>query len=169
MGTDLALRVVAGLNLPNALNGDMADFDKYRLQADPGLLGDLAASLAALIPSDVEVVAGVELGGVPLAAAVSLHDGRPLAIVRQKPKGARGRIAGADVSGRRVAVVKDMVQSGGALISAAQALRDDGAIVRDAMCAISWNSEVGSLLAASDLILRPALTLEDLRLAWVDR
>ncbi|HEY5456246.1 MAG TPA: hypothetical protein VIJ96_12325, partial [Acidothermaceae bacterium] len=49
-----------------------AGFDKYRLQSDPSLLRDIAQSLAALIPSEVEVLAGVELGGIPLAAAVSL-------------------------------------------------------------------------------------------------
>jgi orotate phosphoribosyltransferase len=57
----------------------------------------------------------------------------------------------------------------GAFISAAQALRTDGAIVSDAMCAISWNAEVTRVLAASDLILRPVLTLEDLRIAWTVR
>jgi len=166
MAPDLALRVATVLNLPAALNDDGAGFDKYRLQSDPSLLRDIAQSLAALIPSEVEVLAGVELGGIPLAAAVSLCDGRPLVIVRQQPKGASGRIAGAEVFGRRVAVIKDMVQGGGALISAAQALRADGAIVRDAVCAISWNTEATPFLAASDLVLRPVLSLEDLRQAW---
>lgn len=165
----LAARVVTALDLPATLNEDPPTFDKYCLQSDPRLLRDVASSLAALIPSEVEVLAGVELGGVPLAAAVSLHDGRPLAIVRHQPKNARGRIAGAEVLGRRVAVIKDMTRGGGALISAAHALRAAGAVVCDAICVISWDTETVAVLASSDLILRPVLTLEDLRLVWQTR
>jgi orotate phosphoribosyltransferase len=43
-------------------SGRVADeyFDKYQFEADPVLLDELAASLAALVPAGTEVLAGQE-------------------------------------------------------------------------------------------------------------
>ena len=40
-------------------------FDKYRFEADPGLLADIAEAMAPLVPAGCDVLAGLELGGVP--------------------------------------------------------------------------------------------------------
>ena len=42
-------------------------FDKYRFEADPFLLRSIAEHLRILIPPETEVLAGLELGGVPIA------------------------------------------------------------------------------------------------------
>lgn len=42
-------------------------FDKYRFEADPALLRDTASALVGMLPSRVDALAGLELGGVPLA------------------------------------------------------------------------------------------------------
>ena len=70
---------------------------------------------------DFEVVAGVAVGAVPIAVAVSLASGRPYAIIRREEKdhGKAGTIIG-DVSGRDVLLVEDVTTSGG---SASMALR----------------------------------------------
>ncbi len=52
-------------------------FDKYRFESDPTLLGALAQALAPLVPSAIDALAGLELGGIPLATALSLHTGLP--------------------------------------------------------------------------------------------
>src|SRR4029079_14414609 len=61
-------------------------FDKYRFEADPVLLADIAAALVPLLPHETEVLAGLELGGVPIATALSLHTGLPAAFVRKEAK-----------------------------------------------------------------------------------
>ncbi|HEX5264660.1 MAG TPA: hypothetical protein VFW13_14105, partial [Phenylobacterium sp.] len=43
-------------------------FDKYRFEADPKLLARVAAAMMPLVPPKTEVLAGLELGGVPIAA-----------------------------------------------------------------------------------------------------
>ena len=75
-------------------------FDKYRFEADPVLLADIAAALAPLLPSDTEVLAGLELGGVPIATALSLHTGLPAAFVRKEAKtyGTAQLAEGADIA-----------------------------------------------------------------------
>lgn len=50
-------------------------FDKYRFEADPQLLKRVAAEMIPLLPQGAEVLAGLELGGVPIATAMSLETG----------------------------------------------------------------------------------------------
>ena len=57
-------------------------FDKYLFEADPGLLAAIAAHMVQLVPDDTEVVAGLELGSIPVATALSLASGIPAAFVR---------------------------------------------------------------------------------------
>jgi orotate phosphoribosyltransferase len=44
-------------------------FDKYRFESDPKLLAAIAEGLAGMIPSGIEALAGLELGGVPITSA----------------------------------------------------------------------------------------------------
>ena len=50
-------------------------FDKYRFEADPLLLAAIAQHLAALIPEGTDRLIGLEMGGIPLATALSLRTG----------------------------------------------------------------------------------------------
>src|SRR5690625_65978 len=61
-------------------------FDKYRFESDPELLAAIAAEMEALLPDDVQWLAGLELGGVPLATALSLRTGLPVLFVRKEAK-----------------------------------------------------------------------------------
>lgn len=78
-----------------------------------------------------DVVAGVAVGGVPHSSAVAYRAGLPCCFVRKQAKGyGRGRaVEGADVSGRRVALVEDAVTTGGSSLRAVAALREAGAEV----------------------------------------
>ena len=69
-------------------SGQVSDqyFDKYLFEADPVLLGAVADLAARLIPDGTEVLAGLELGGVPVATALSLVTGLPVAFVRKAAK-----------------------------------------------------------------------------------
>jgi orotate phosphoribosyltransferase len=48
-------------------------FDKYRFESDPELLAAVAKELVRLLPHDTQAVAGLELGGVPIATAISIQ------------------------------------------------------------------------------------------------
>lgn len=77
---------------------------------------------------EAEVVAGVASGGIPHSAAVAYAAGLPSCFVRKEAKGhGRGRaVEGADVGGRRVVLVEDVVTTGGSSLEAAGALREAG-------------------------------------------
>src|SRR5579863_970867 len=61
-------------------------FDKYRFEADPVLLKGIATSLAALLPDGYEALAGLEMGGIPIATMLSQLTGMPALFIRKKAK-----------------------------------------------------------------------------------
>src|SRR5689334_15876721 len=102
--------------------------------ADPELLRDLGAHGASFAHElEIDVVAGAETAGVPLAAAVSLAAELPFAFVR-KP-GYHGHepdeppVRGADVRGRRVLLVDDAESSGASVEAFSAELASVGAEV----------------------------------------
>jgi orotate phosphoribosyltransferase len=42
-------------------------FDKYQFEADPQLLYDIAQAMKSLIPPGTQVLAGLEMGGIPMS------------------------------------------------------------------------------------------------------
>ncbi|MGL4819573.1 MAG: orotate phosphoribosyltransferase, partial [Bacilli bacterium] len=42
-------------------------FDKYLFESDPTLLKNIAEQLAPLVPDGTQVLAGLEMGGIPIA------------------------------------------------------------------------------------------------------
>ncbi len=113
-------------------------FDKYLFEADPHLLAPIAELAVELIPDDTEVLAGLELGGVPLTTAISLRTGLPAAFVRKaaKPYGTARLAEGADIDGKTVLVVEDVVTTGGQVVASTRELRARGAAVDAVLCVI---------------------------------
>jgi orotate phosphoribosyltransferase len=139
-------------------------FDKYRFEADPDLLGHVAAAVAALLPEGVDAVAGLELGGIPLATAVSALTLLPARFVRKQAKtyGTCGLAEGGAIAGLRLVVIEDIVTSGGQVVESVSALRAGGATVETVVCVIDREAGGGANLAAVGLELRPVFTASDL-------
>ena len=139
-------------------------FDKYLFESDPHLLRDVARALVALLPG-IDAVAGLELGGVPLATMVSQRTGLPTLFVRKAAKqyGTCRLAEGGDVNGRRLVLIEDVVTTGGQIIESAAALRDLGARIDVAVCVIDRETGGRENLAAADLELRPLFTMSALR------
>jgi orotate phosphoribosyltransferase len=157
---DLAQRLYAASHVTGRFklrSGEYSDvyFDKYRFESDPRLLGELADELVALIPDGVEMLAGLEMGGIPIATVLSQRTGLPLAFVRKQAKeyGTLKQVEGADPDGRRVVVVEDVVTSGGAILDALPPLREAGAEVLAAVCAIDREAGGEGALSAEGVPL----------------
>lgn len=138
-------------------------FDKYRFESEPVLLARVARAMVRLIPPGTQVLAGLELGGVPLATALSLQCGLPAVFVRKTAKeyGTCQAIEGRDVRGSSVVIVEDVISTGGAVIQAAAMLREAGATLSGAICAI-WRPASPPRLDGLDIPVRPVLTAKDL-------
>lgn len=140
-------------------------FDKYLFESDPRLLRDIAEELVGLLPAGVEVLAGLELGGVPLAVVASQACGLPSVFVRKAAKtyGTCRLAEGGEVCGRRIAVVEDVVSTGGQAVESCRELRNRGADVAAVLCVIDREAGGRENLAADGLDLCALFTMSQLR------
>ncbi|HIJ64728.1 MAG TPA: orotate phosphoribosyltransferase [Candidatus Hydrogenedentes bacterium] len=142
-------------------------FDKYRFEADPSVLKEIAHAMKALIPPEAEVLAGLELGGIPLVTVLSQITGLPALFVRKTTKdyGTCKLAEGGDVSARNLVVVEDVVTSGGQIIASTKELRKLGARITCVPCVIVRESQAVENLRNEDLELRALFTMTELRAA----
>ncbi|MFC3961653.1 orotate phosphoribosyltransferase [Nocardia jiangsuensis] len=142
-------------------SGEILDeyFDQYALAASPVLLAEVAAALAELVPAETDVLAGVALGGIALAVAVSAATGVPTAFVRADPKphGLRRQVEGPVATGARVVVIDDVVRTGGQVRHAVAALHGAGARVPRAICVLDRHLGGRDMLRATGVELRALL------------
>ena len=139
-------------------------FDKYLFEGDPTLLAAVVARAVPLIPTATEVLAGLELGGVPIATALSLSTGLEAAFVRKVAKayGTCRLAEGADIAGRRVLVVEDVITTGGQVLLSTRELRRLGARVEHVLCVIDRSDGRHEALRSAGLEVRAVLTAADL-------
>lgn len=104
----------------------------HLFEANPDLLRKIARGMCELIPKNIENLAGLEMGGIPLVTAISLDAGIQYAFVRKKAKeyGTYKFAEGVQVSGRNICIIEDMVATEGQIIKSANMLRKVGAMSR---------------------------------------
>ncbi|MDT3399759.1 orotate phosphoribosyltransferase [Streptomyces sp. B1866] len=154
-------------------SGKEADYyvDLRRITLDgeaAPLVGEVMLDLTADL--DYDAVGGLTLGADPVAAAM-LHAaaarGRKLDafVVRKagKAHGLQRRVEGPDVAGRRVLAVEDTSTTGGSVLTAAEALRAEGAEV--VAVAVIVERGAAPAIEAAGLPYYQAYGLSDLDLA----
>jgi orotate phosphoribosyltransferase len=113
-------------------------FDKYRFEAQPELLRQIAKQMVPLIPAGTEILAGLEMGGIPIATALSLETGLPCVFVRKSAKdyGTCKFAEGLEISGKKVCIIEDVVTTGGQVVLSTADLRSIGAQINHVLCVI---------------------------------
>jgi len=148
-------------------SGGISDtyFDKYQFEAQPDLLLAIAERMAKLLPRDVEVLAGLEMGGIPIVTMLSQVTRLPAAFVRKQPKeyGTCRYAEGASLDGRRFVLIEDVVSSGGAIIDALNALKADGLIPAGALCVIDRETGGAEALSRVGLPFKALFTLSEIQ------
>ncbi len=142
-------------------------FDKYLFESDPSLLRAIAEAMAPLVPNGIDAIAGLELGGVPLAAMLSQLTGLPTRFVRKRAKeyGTRRLAEGGDIEGQRLLVVEDVITSGGQVVLSTRDLRALGASVEHALCVIDREAGGMAHLEEAGVRLTPLFTMSALESA----
>jgi orotate phosphoribosyltransferase len=142
--------------------------DIKKASTKPEVLALIARSMASMMKEKgmkPARVAGVVLGSIPLATALSLETGIPLLMVRKERKDhGTGKLVEGDLeAGDEVLVVEDVITTAGSSIKAINELRGEGAKVSYVMSVIDREgggrenlAEIGielhALVKGSDLL-----------------
>jgi orotate phosphoribosyltransferase len=141
--------------------------DKYRFETEPAILralGERLAEVAREHEPEAVRLAGPALGAVALAASAAMASDLPFIIVRGETKGygTAKRIEGPFEEGELVCLLEDVVTSGGALGEAVSALRDEGLVVRNAVCVVDREEGGSDALARLGVRLRTLFRASEL-------
>ena len=131
------------------------------------LIGSLLRELTA--DWDYTAVGGLTLGADPVASAMLHAAGDPLdaCVVRKDAKshGMQRRVEGPDVTGKRVLAVEDTSTTGGSVLTAVDALREQGAEVAGVATVVDRATGAKEAIEAAGVPYRSLLGLADLGLA----
>ena len=140
-------------------------FDKYQFESKPELLEEIAINLATMIDIDFDYLAPLEMGGIPIATALSMIINKPMIFVRKKAKeyGTQKFAEGPSIKGKKLLIVEDVVTSGGQIIISVNQLREEGAVIDTSICVIDRESGGKEALQKEGIKLIPLYTMTELK------
>jgi orotate phosphoribosyltransferase len=138
--------------------------DKYLFETQPDILRALGEMFAQKIGREVDRIAGAELGAVALAAATAMACGKPFVIIRNQKKdyGTSKLVEGTLKPGETVAIVEDVLTTGGQVLEAAKTLRDAGAKVERIIAVIDRMEGARANIEGAGYTFESLFTTKDL-------
>lgn len=122
--------------------------DLRRLYTYPELTHRIVRELVQLIPlNDVDVIAGIETAGIPLASFISCTTRKPLAYIRKEAKThGTGNLIEGDVVGKKTVIVDDVVTTGSSLLRAINHVKNSGGLPTIAVVVVDREQGARELL-----------------------
>lgn len=146
-------------------------WDKYRFESNPILLSAIAKELRLLCVSQMKHpnfggFAGLELGGIPLATALSLQTGYPCFYVRKEAKtyGTCNLIEGGVEKGSTVIVVEDVITTAGQVCMSIEQIRTAGLNVEHVVAVIDRQAGGEAKINTLGCTLASVFTLTELEI-----
>jgi len=111
-----------------------------------------------------DLIAGMELGAVPLIVALSMETNIPYVIIRKEKKqhGTSKQIEGTDVKDKKVLIVEDVTTSGESVIKALQILRGSHAKVDEVIAVVDREQGAEKKLHNLDINFIPIISIHDI-------
>lgn len=142
-------------------------FDKYQFESRPTLLKEIGKQInETIIPGlEFDMLAPLEMGGIPIATAISLQNNFNMVLVRKEAKeyGTCKLAEGPDIADKKLLIIEDVVTSGGQIIISAGELRQRGAIVEEAICVINREAGGEEKLKEAGIKLYSLFTMTELK------
>ena len=126
---------------------------------------DLLNAIAKIVAQshEFDVVAGVAVGGIPLAVATALAAKKPYAIIRaaEKSHGKKEMIIG-DVRNKHVLLIEDVTTSGGSALYGIETLRTAGALADRVVTVVDREQGAEMLLRTRGIEFQPLVKVSEL-------
>jgi len=146
-------------------SGVISDYyiDIKKASTDPDVLKSIAEMMSRYTQG-YDLLAGMELGAIPLVVALSLESRIPYVIIRKEKKehGTGKQIEGKEVKGKKVLVIEDVTTSGGSVIKTIQILRESQAEVDKVLVVVDRESGAREKLEKLNLNFIPLLSVNDI-------
>ncbi len=136
--------------------------DIKKASTQPRILHAIADGMAEYV--DCGRIAGMELGAVPIATAVSLATDIPFVMIRKKKRqhGTGSRIEGELQKGEKVIVVEDVTTTGGSSVETVNVLREEGAVVEKVISVVDRNEGARETLSKIEIELIALVSASEL-------
>jgi len=112
--------------------------DKYLFETSPGILKKISEEMIFRIEREFDIIAGPEMGAIPLITALSLKTEKPFLIVRKKDKdyGTKSKIEGNLKEGDKVLFVEDVTTTGESLLKAIRTVEEAGGVITEVLIVV---------------------------------
>lgn len=130
----------------------------------PEILSKIAEMMAEHVGNE-KLIAGMELGAVPLATALSLKTKKPFLIIRkgERSHGTMKQVEGEFNVGDEVVIVEDVCTTAGSILRSVEILRSSGCIVNKAIVVVDREEGGAEALAAKNVKLISLIKAHELR------
>ena len=137
--------------------------DIKKASTDPKILREIAKCMAKYLKGE-EKIAGMELGAVPLAVALSLETELPYLIIRKTSRnhGTAKHIEGDLKKEEKIILVEDVTTTGSSLLRAAKIIRQEGGRVKRALVVVDREESASELLKEHGLELVPLVRVSEM-------
>jgi orotate phosphoribosyltransferase len=137
--------------------------DIKKASTDPKTLKEIAIAMASYTKG-YDVLAGMELGAVPLVVALSLETNIPYVIVRKEKRqhGTGKQIEGVSIKDKKVLIVEDVTTSGGSVVKTIDIIRKNQGFVEKVLCVVDRESGAKEKIELLDVTFEPLLSVSDI-------
>lgn len=146
-------------------SGKESDYyiDIKKASTNPKILGAVAEEMAKHMEGE-DRIAGMELGAVPVAVALSLRTGIPYLIVRKEKRehGTGKQVEGDLEKGERVVIVEDVTTTGGSVVNTVSLIRAEGGMVEKVLTVVDRDEGAKEKLEEVGVKLLPLVRRSDL-------
>jgi orotate phosphoribosyltransferase len=146
-------------------SGAISDYyiDIKKASTEPKTLRLIAQEMSAYTKG-YDMLAGMELGAVPLVVALALETDIPYVIIRKEKRehGTGKQIEGGDVKGKNVLIVEDVTTSGGSVVKTIQILRENQAVVEKVLAVVDRESGASETLKKLEVEFNPLVSVSEI-------
>ena len=146
-------------------SGAISDYyvDIKKASTNPSVLKKIAEAMKGYTQG-YDLIAGMELGAVPLLVALSLKTNLPFVIVRKEKRthGTGKQLEGPPVDQKKVLIIEDVTTSGGSVVKTIQYLRESHAFVNEVITVVDRQSGAREKLQSLEVNLIPLVEVSDI-------